>query len=442
MRVITIGCTHAGTAALVKASTLYKDAEFVVYERNDNISFLSCGIALYVEGIVKDVKGLFYSSPEKLSELGVVTKMRHEVISVNVHKKTILVKDMNSGNEFEDKYDKLIVTMGSWPIIPNFENKDLENILLCKNFDHANDIIEKSSSAENVCIVGAGYIGIELVNAFLEQGKKVTLVDITERILMSYLDKEFTEQAQERYKKDGVTLALGEKVVQFKGENGKVSTVVTDKNEYKSDLVILCVGFAPATELFKDKLEMLPNGAIVVDDYMHTSDKDIVAAGDCCTVYYNPTGKHQYLPLATNAVRMGTLAAINLFEEKIKYMGTQSTSGIKIYDQCIAATGLSEYLAKKEFSNVKTVTISDNYRPEFMPTTTEVTLKLVYNGDTRVLLGAQLSSLADFTQIINTLSICIQNKMSIEEIAFVDQFFQPHFNKPWNLINLAALSAL
>lgn len=441
MKIITIGCTHAGTAAIVKATQLYKDAEFTIYERNDNVSFLSCGIALYVEGIVKDINGLFYSSPEKLAELGANTKMKHEVLSVDVNKKVVSVKNLETNEVFEDSYDKLIVTSGSWPINPNIEGKDLDNIQLCKNFQHAKEIIEKNKSAKNVCIVGAGYIGIELVNAFLENKKNVTLIDVTENILSAYLDKEFIINAEESYKKDNVTLALGEKVVKFEG-SGKVSRVVTDKGQYDTDLVILCIGFAPATSLFKDKLEMMPNGAIIVDEYMRTSNKDIVAAGDCCSVIYNPTGAVKYLPLATNAVRMGTLAAINLFENKIKYIGTQGTSGIKIYDECIASTGLSETAAKKEFSNVKTVTVKDNYRPEFMPTTTEITLKLVYNGDNNIILGAQLSSKADFTQIINTISICIQNKMTIEEVAFVDQFFQPHFNKPWSIINVACLSAL
>ena len=184
---------------------------------------------------------------------------------------------------------------------------------------------------------------------------------------------------------------------------------------------------------------MLPNGAIIVDQYMQTSRKDVFAAGDSCAVIYNPTGKHQYIPLATNAVRMGTLIARNIIEPTTKYMGTQATSGIKIYELNCAATGLTESLAKSMNLDVKAVTVKDNYRPEFMPTNAEVLLKVVYDSNSRVVLGAQIQSQADMTQSINTISVVIQNKMTVDELAFVDFFFQPHYNKPWNILNMAGL---
>ncbi len=151
----------------------------------------------------------------------------------------------------------------------------------------------------------------------------------------------------------------------------------------------------------------------------------------------------RYIPLATNAVRMGTLVAININEPKIKYMGTQGTSGIKIYDQCIASTGLTVESAKMTTKyNVDSVLITDNYRPEFMPTYEPVTLKIVFDKDSRRILGGQIISKIDLTQFMNTLSVVIQNRMTIEELAMTDFFFQPHFNKPWSLLNIAALQAI
>lgn len=229
----------------------------------------------------------------------------------------------------------------------------------------------------------------------------------------------------------------------FKGDNDKVSHVVTDNNEYEADLVILCIGFAPSTALVKGKLETLQNGAIMIDEYMQTSRKDVFAAGDCCVVKFNPADDTRYIPLATNAVRMGTLIAHNIVEPKLKYMGTQGTSGIKIYEKCIASTGLTEEVAKNTTSfNVGAVSVTDNYRPEFMPTYEEALLKLVYDKDSRRILGGQIISNLDLTQFMNTLSVVIQNKMTIEELAMTDFFFQPHFNKPWSLLNIAALQAL
>lgn len=443
MKVVVIGCTHAGTAAIKNLRALNPDAEVTVFERNDNISFLSCGIALYVGGVVSDPKGLFYSSPEELKSLGVNTKMKHDVKNVDIKGKKLTVENLETGEVFDETFDKLIITSGSWPIIPrNIEGIDLENVLLCKNYNHANEIIERSKSVKRVVVVGAGYIGVELVEAFRDNGKEVILVDAEDRILSKYFDKEFNDVAEESFREKGIVLATGEKVVKIEGTNGKVSKIITDKNEYETDMVIMCIGFVPNTALFKNQLEMLPNGAIKVDEYMRTSDKDVMAAGDCCSVFYNPLNMERYIPLATNAVRMGTLAGLNLVENKAKSLGTQGTSGIKIYENNMAATGITEALARSLDLEIETVIVTDNYRPEFMPTYEKVTLKVVFDKYTRIVLGAQLNSKVDLTQSINTLSVCIQNHMTIDDLAFVDFFFQPHYNKPWNFINLAGLAAL
>ncbi|MRN54198.1 FAD-dependent oxidoreductase [Paenibacillus monticola] len=442
MKVAVIGCTHAGTAAIVNTAQLYPDAEITVYERNDNISFLSCGIALYVGGVVKDPQGLFYSSPEQLAELGVKTNMRHEVIAIDTVRKTLRARNLATGLEFDDMYDKLIMTTGSWPIVPKLEGIELDGILLSKNYNHSNTIIEKAQQVDRITVVGAGYIGVELVEAFQMNGKQVTLIDGEERILSKYLDEEFTTPIQQSLQDHGIKLALGEKVSSFAGVGGKVTKVITSKGEHETDLVILCIGFRPNTDLLKGQVDMLPNGAIIVNDYMRTSIPDVYAAGDSCAIHYNPTGKHAYIPLATNAVRMGTLVARNLVAETIPYMGTQGTSGIKIYEDNIAGTGLTEDAAKAEGMDVETVLINDNYRPEFMPTFEQVQLKVVFDRATRRILGAQIMSKMDLTQSINTVSVCIQNNMTIDQLAFIDFFFQPHYNKPWNFLNTAGLQAL
>ena len=413
MKIVVVGCTHAGTAAVVNLKELHPESEITIYEKNDNLSFLSCGIALNVGGVIKETKNLFYNSPENLAKMGVVTNMKHEVLDIDFENKTLKVKNLLTNEEFEDNYDKLVLTLGSWPIVPKFEGGDLKNILLCKNHDHAIEIIEKSKEAKNVVIIGAGYIGVELVEAFEMQGKKVTLIDAEERIMAKYLDKEFTDIAEKEFADRGVNLVLGEKVSKFEGENGKVTKVVTEKGSYEGDLVVLCIGFAPNTKLVQGKLDTLPNGAIIIDEYMRTSKEDVFAAGDCCVVKYNPAHDTRYIPLATNAVRMGTLVARNIVEPTLKYMGTQGTSGIKIYEKCIASTGLTEEVAKA---------------------TTKMNVGSV--------IGGQIISDIDLTQFMNTLSVVIQNEMTVEELAMTDFFFQPHFNKPWSILNAVALKAL
>lgn len=443
LRIAVIGCTHAGTAAITNIAKLYPEAEITVFERNDNISFLSCGIALHVGGVVKRAGDLFYSSPEKLAELGVRTLMRHDVLEVDTDAKKLRARNLTTGDEFTHAFDKLVVTTGSWPIIPKMDGIGLDNIMLCKNYNHAQEIIQQAKQANRIAVIGAGYIGIELVEAFEMLGKQVTLIDNMDRILYKYLDREFTDVTERELEGRGVRLALGQTVESFAGDaDGKVRTVVTNRGQYEADLVVLCIGFLPNTGLLEGQVDMLPNGAIIVDEYMRTSKPDVFAAGDSCAVRYNPTGQHAYIPLATNAVRMGTLAARNLLKPTVKYLGTQGTSGIKIYDHNIASTGMTETAALAAGMNVKKVTIEDNDRPEFMPTYEPVTLKVVYEAEGGRILGAQLMSKVDLTQSINTLSVCIQNGMTMDELSFVDFFFQPHYNKPWNLLNQAGLQAV
>ncbi|MBE6023552.1 MAG: NADH oxidase [Cellulosilyticum sp.] len=442
MKVIVVGCTHAGTAAVVNIKALYKDIEVVVYERNDNVSFLSCGIALNVGGVIDTTEKLFYNSPKKLADMGVITKMEHDVQSIDFKTKKIQVKDLKTGDVFEDTYDKLVLTIGSWPIVPKLPGMDYENIELCKNYHHALTIIEKSKTAQKVVVVGAGYIGVELAEAFEKKGKKTTLIDAEPRIISKYLDKPFTDLAEKQFTDHGIHLALGEKVESFEGQDGKVTKVITNRGSYEADLVVMCIGFMPNTGLVKDQLKTLPNGAILIDEYMRASEEDVFAGGDCCVVHFNPADDTRYIPLATNAVRMGTLIAQNLMKPMLRYMGTQGTSGIRIYDYNIASTGLTEELAKETTSyKVGAAMIQENHRPEFMPDYESTLLRLVFDKETGRVLGGQIASKYDVTELMNTLSVVIQNKMTVDELSMTDFFFQPWFNKPWGLLNQVALAA-
>lgn len=443
MKVVVVGCTHAGTSAVKSIIQEDPSAEIVVFERNDNVSFLSCGIALYIGEVVKKAEELFYSNPEELRALGAELNMEHDVLSVDEVNKVVSAKNLQTGEVFTESYDKLVMTTGSWPIEPPIPGVDSQNILLCKNYNQAQEIIARREAAEKVVIVGGGYIGIELVEAFADTGKKVTLIDGLDRILNKYLDAEITDVLEADLVDRGITLALNQTVQSFEAdENGKVKTVNTAEGTYDADLVIMCVGFRPSNELLKDKVDMLPNGSLKVNEYMQTSNPDIYAAGDNVAVHYNPTGDHSYIPLATNAVRMGTLVGKNIVENKVKYRGTQGTSGLYLFGWKIGSTGVTVGSAPHFNLNVKSVVFEDLYRPEFMPTNEKIIMKLVWDADTKVILGGQLLSKYDITQSANTLSLAIQNKMTIEDLAYVDFFFQPHFDRPWNYLNLLAQAAL
>ena len=443
MKVVVIGCTHAGTSAVKSILNENPGTEVVVFERNDNVSFLSCGIALYIGEVVKKAEELFYSNPEELRALGAEINMEHNVTNVDDVNKVITVTDLLTGEERTETYDKLVMTTGSWPIQPPIPGVEAGNILLCKNYNQAQEIIARKQGTKKVVIVGGGYIGIELVEAFSDIGKQVTLIDGLDRILNKYLDPEITDVLEADLVDRGITLALNQAVNGFEADaEGNVNKVITSEAEFEADLVIMCVGFRPSNELLKDKVDALPNGALKVNEYMQTSNADIYAAGDNVAVHYNPTEDHAYIPLATNAVRMGSLVGHNIVTNSVKYRGTQGTSGLYLFGWKIGSTGVTVNSAPHFGLNVKSVVLEDNYRPEFMPTTEKVTMKLVWDADTKVILGGQLLSKYDITQSANTLSLAIQNKMTIEDLAYVDFFFQPHFDRPWNYLNLLAQAAL
>lgn len=440
MKVIVIGCTHTGTTAVKEILKENPETKINVYEINDNISFLSCGIALCVGQTVEDINNLFYSSPKEMRDNGINMFTRHQVTDIDVDKKTIKALNLETNEVVTDSYDKLVVSTGSWPIVPNFPGKDLENIMLSKNFKHAQNIINKAPACKRVAVIGAGYIGVELAEAFHQLDKEVVVVDLATEVMGKYFDKEIVDVVENEFTSNGIELALGQKVLKFKGENGVVKKVVTDKGEIEADLVILCIGFKPNTDLFVGKVDILPNGAIVVDEYMRTSNKDIFAGGDAVTLDYLPDGSKSYLPLATNALRTGTLIGKNISKLQHKHPGTNATSSIKIFKHNISTTGLTKREALNRGINAESITVKDNHLLEFMDGSTETTLTVVYDVDSRRVIGGQYITEAFLPQTINVISVMIHSNTKIDELPYLDFYFLPHFNKPWNIINMVGLN--
>lgn len=449
MKVIVVGINHAGTSAVRTMLAQNPELEIHAYDRNSNISFLGCGIALTVSGIVKNVKDLFYCNKPALENMGSSVFMEHEVVAINTDTKTVTVKNLANDEEFEDSYDKLIYAAGSWPIdIPGLseDKANLENVMVCKLYQHAEELIKKADEPgiESVTVIGAGYIGLELAEAYHIKGKKVTIIDFQNRVIPNYFDTEFTDRLQDDIRKSGITLALGEKVVDLKGEDGKVKSVVTDKGEYKSDLVIKAIGFKPNTELLPNA-EKTPNGALLVTPKMETSIKDVYAIGDCVAMYHAALRKPMQVALATNAVKTGLAAAsaINGIEG-IQVDSVAGTNAICIFENNLSSTGLSEEAAKAAGMDVATSYIEDADRPEFMNDYGITKVKLVYEKESLRLVGAQIGSYGEInhTEIIYYMALAIQKELTLSEIAFTDVYFLPHFNKPFNFILMAILQAM
>ncbi|MGO4921677.1 NAD(P)/FAD-dependent oxidoreductase [Bifidobacterium choerinum] len=441
--VAIIGCTHAGTFAATSILHAHPDWDVQVFERNATVSFLSCGIALWVGDHVSDPKKMFYSSPAQLEAAGATMHMRTDVTDVHVAEKTLEYRDLETGDTATLPFDKLVVTTGSRPVVPSIPGIDSKRVQPCKNWDDAIELKERSTDAKSVVVVGAGYIGAELAEQFSGIGVETTLVDAADRVLANNFDKPITDQVEERYRAHGVTLALGEKVVAFRDSDGDDTvTVVTDGGEYTAQFAVLAVGFLPNTDLVRGQLDMMDNGAIITNEYMQTSTPYVYAAGDSATVLYNPTGAHDYIPLATNAVRQGMLVGANIERPTRKYMGTQATSAVQLYDLSLAASGLTQGDADRRGMDIRSTELVEDYRPAFMTTTAPVTSILTWDPSTRLVKGAQFCSSVDVSGAANAVSVAIQARFTIDMLANVDFLFQPNFDQPIYYVGAIAAKAV
>lgn len=442
-KIVIVGSNHAGTAAINTILDTYKDCEVTVFDANSNISFLGCGMALWIGEQIPSSEGLFYSSKQAMLDKGAKVYMETPISNINYQDKKVTGKTKN-GEEITVTYDKLILATGSLPIKPNIPGMDLENVQFVKLFQNAQDVIDKleaKKDIKNITVVGAGYIGVELAEAFKRIGKGVTLIDSADTCLTNYYDTSFTDLMDQNLKENGISLVYNEMVTAVEG-NGKVEKVVTNKGSYASDMVIFAIGFRPNNDLGKEALKLFKNGAYVVNKMQQTSEEDVYAIGDCATVFNNATQDIDYIALATNAVRSGIIAAHNACGTKLETAGVQGSNGIRIWDLNMLSTGLTLGKAKELGYDAVATDFEDLQKPAFVKEENgNVKIRIVYDNKTRIILGAQLASKLDISMGIHMFSLAVQEQVTIDKLKLFDVFFLPHFNQPYNYITMAALSA-
>ncbi|MGT2771276.1 H2O-forming NADH oxidase [Streptococcus marimammalium] len=453
-KIVVVGANHAGTSAIKAMLSNYGDEnEIVVFDQNSNISFLGCGMALWIGKQISKPDGLFYSNKEELENAGAKVYMNSPVEFIDYDKKEVHVL-LEGKTKHVESYEKLILATGAEPIIPPIKGvalqentlefkATLENVQFVKLYQNSAEVIEKlkGKDIERVAVVGAGYIGVELAEAFERLNKKVVLIDVAESCLGGYYDHDLTEMMRKNLEDHGIELAFGQTVVAVEGEN-KVERVITDKDSFDVDMVIMAVGFRPNTSLGNGKIDLFRNGAFLVNKKQETSIPDVYAIGDCATVYDNSLNDVNYIALASNAVRSGLVAAHNACGHEIESVGVQGSNGISIYDLKMVSTGLTLEKAKRAGYNATVTEFSDLQKAVFMENDNyKVTLKIVYDKDSRVILGAQMASKEDMSMGIHMFSLAIQEKVTIDRLALLDIFFLPHFNQPYNYITMAALTA-
>lgn len=453
-KIVVIGANHAGTACInTMLDNFGNENEIVVFDQNSNISFLGCGMALWIGKQIDGPEGLFYSDKEKLEAKGAKVYMESPVLSVDYDKKEVTA--LVNGQKHVESYEKLIFATGSQPIIPPIKGIEIvegnrefkatmENVQFVKLYQNSAEVIEKLRNDEGikrVAVVGAGYIGVELAEAFERLGKEVTLIDVADTCLAGYYDRELSDLMSKNLADHGITLAYGQTVQAVEGSD-KVERIVTDKETFDIDMVIMAVGFRPNTDLGAGKIELFHNGAFLVDKKQETSLSGVYAVGDCATIYDNALDDMSYIALASNAVRSGIVGAYNATGHELEGIGVQGSNGINIYDLKMVSTGLTLEKAKAAGYNAVETGFNDLQKPEFIKHDNhEVAIRIVFDKDTRVILGAQIASHEDISMGIHLFSLAIQEKVTIDKLALTDIFFLPHFNKPYNYITMAALTA-
>lgn len=449
-KIIVVGGNHAGTAAVNTILETYPGNEVIVIEANTNTSFLGCGMAMWIGNqTVGAPESLFYSSPEKLGEAGATVHVCTEVTSIDFANKTVTyapserATEASPGASGTESYDKLILSTGSLPIIPNLPGKDLENVQQVKLYQDAQVVIDKldaNPDLKHITVVGAGYIGVELAEAFKRHGKEVAMVDIAPTCLAGYYDAEFSALMADNLKEHGIDCKFGQGVEAILGDT-KVTGIKTSAEEFATDMVILAIGFRPNNALGKDYLELFRNGAYLVNKNQQTSDPDVYAVGDCATVYDNAIRDTNYIALATNAVRSGIVAAHNACGTPLESAGVQGSNGICIFDFKLVSTGITLAKAEKFGIEALATDFEDYQKPGFIEKNEKVKIRIVYEKSSRRILGMQCASTYDMSSLNHMFSLAIQEGITIDKLKLLDIFFLPHFNQPYNYITMAALGA-
>ena len=439
MRVIIIGGVAAGMSAAAKLKRMQPEYEVVVYEKTDVVSFGACGLPYFVGGFFDDVNNMIARPAEKFRESGIDLNIFHEVIDVDTEAKKLTVKNLTTGEEFVDTYDKLMIASGASSIIPPIKNVNIENVSTLKSMSDGIKVKELMNKEEikNVAIIGAGFIGLEAVEAAKKLGKNVVVFQLEDRILPQVFDKEVTDILEEEIRKHDVDLRLEEIVGELVGET-KVEKVITNKGEYDADLVIVATGVRPNTSFLKNtNINMLPNGAIIVDEFGKTSVEDVYSAGDCATIQNIVTGQDSYVPLATGANKLGRIVGENLAGANNTFQGSLGSSCIKVMDMEAASTGLTEIQAARLGIEVKTKFISDFNQTNYYPGRDKMYVKLVYDANTKVILGGQVAGFKDSVQRCNVIAAAIFGKLTTNQLGMLDLCYAPPFARTWDVLNVA-----
>ena len=440
MKVVIIGGVAGGATAAARLRRLDEQAEIVVFERSGYISYANCGLPYYIGGVIEDPEALTLQTPESFfARFRVDMRVRHEVTALHPDRKTVSVKNLETGEEFEESYDKLLLSPGAKPTQPRLPGVGLEKLFTLRTVEdtfHIKDYIN-THHPKSAVLAGGGFISLELAENLRELGLEVTIVQ-RPRQLMNPFDPDMAAFIHGEIRRHGIHLALGQTVEGFAEQDGGVDVLLKDAAPLHADMVVLAIGVTPDTALAKEAgLELGLKGSIVVNDRMETSVPDIYAVGDAVQVKHFVTGQDAVISLAGPANKQGRIAADNICGGDSRYQGSQGSSVIKVFDLTAAATGVNETNAKKTGLDVDTVVLSPMSHAGYYPGGKLMTMKVVFERETCRLLGAQIVGYEGVDKRIDVLATAIRAGMTAIQLKDLDLTYAPPYSSAKDPVNMA-----
>ena len=440
MKVVIVGGVAGGATAAARIRRLDEQAEIVVFERSGFISYANCGLPYYIGGVIEDPEDLTLQTPESFfSRFRIHMKVRHEVTAIHPDRKTVSVKNLETGEDFEESYDKLLLSPGAKPVWPNLPGMDSDKLFTLRTVEDTFRIREfvDQNKPKSAVMVGGGFIGLEVAENLRELGMDVTIVQRPKQ-LMNPFDADMASFIHSEVRKHGVKLALGYSVEGFAEKNDGVDVLLKDQPSIHADMVVLAIGVTPESGLAKNAgLALGMKGSILVNDRMETSVPDIYAVGDAVQVKHYVTGEDALIALAGPANKQGRIAADNICGGDSRYLGSQGSSVIKIFDMTAATTGINETNARKSGLDVDTVILSPMSHAGYYPGGKLMTMKVVFEKATYRLLGAQIVGYDGVDKRIDVLATAIHAGLKATQLKDLDLAYAPPYSSAKDPVNMA-----
>ncbi|MDR0847046.1 MAG: FAD-dependent oxidoreductase [Lactobacillales bacterium] len=440
MKVAIVGGSHAAIACAWRLREEDPSVEVEMFERKDQVSFVSQTIPLFLMGRADICHQANYTNPAELTMEGINVHINTEVSKIDISGKTLTAKTKDDKFSKEYTFDKLVMATGSYPNLPPTGGELNKTLFLLKNFEDAFSTEEFLKNAKHVIVVGGGLVGVEMARIIRNRKIEVTIIQSNEYVLDRYLDPEVAEHIEKQLELEGIKVLLHTRATHYEthksGFMKKPSiTVTTDKGDtLTGDGVIMSVGLHPDSYLVSGQLTLGDRGAILVDEYMHASKEDVFAIGDCSTTYLNLLDENIYNPHASDAIRQGEIAALNILGFDRKIAPTQGTYKFNMERYFIATTGITKKDAVANGYNVDSVMCTNTYLNSDLYSA----MNLVYEHGSHKILGFQVLGSVDISPYVNIVSLAIDQGMSIEDIEFTDFYFEHGYKNPLGFARILA----